>query len=171
MPVVMTMPSEMFIYLINNGNVGFLERFMSFHTVAEVNLRDLCDLMFGYSKSGRVNIYKSGDGKPCGEIIAEDGEVLVVRLMGMVLHVHPNRILWLMCNKLDNTLEWHPENRILRITNMDEDFKVCLKTTERSKIRCYDCGIPIPEPPEDAHVSERYCDTCYKKHFENGDDE
>ena len=38
-----------------------------------------------------------------------------------------------------------------------------------STIRCYDCGIPIPEPPEDAHVSEMYCDTCYKKWY--GDEE
>jgi hypothetical protein len=32
----------------------------------------------------------------------------------------------------------------------------------RDRIPCQACGLPIPDPPEDACYAERLCDRCYQ---------
>jgi len=39
----------------------------------------------------------------------------------------------------------------------------CPQAARQSRGRCTNCGMPIPEPPEDACGEEMLCDACYSK--------
>jgi hypothetical protein len=158
------MTSKIFIYLTNDGKIGFKESFESFHRIAEVTLMDVCDLMFGYSQSNELTIRNAYDGVPAGTM-KMDVDILVIKMntIPLPLHVSPRRILILMCSKCDTNAEWEPEDHILRVTNIDEDLEI-LRNRDLT-ICCEGCGIKIPEPPEDADASELLCDTCYKVRY------
>ena len=32
--------------------------------------------------------------------------------------------------------------------------------------KCPECGIPVPDMPEDATYEEKLCDKCYEKNYE-----
>ena len=164
------MTNEMYMMITSNATLEFTKNFLG-DPSGDVALLDVCDMILEGVDSQELPLYGKNDHGSrviTGNMFINEPDLITINLDGELVpyHVHPRKIILLMIDRIRDA----PYNsRHARVTNMDEDLEIHPVEKEQPKIRCYDCGIPIPEPPEDAHVSERYCDTCYKKWY--GDEE
>lgn len=158
------MTNEMFMFITDNATLEFGKNFIS-DSSGEVALLDVCDMILEGVESQELSLYGKNSNNSriiTGNMFIDEPDLITVNLDGELVpyHIHPRKILLLM---IDRIMDIPFNVRHARITNMDEDLEIHSVEKERPEIRCADCGIKIPEPPEDASHGELLCDTCYKK--------